>query len=59
MFEEHAPFINDPGAAAFVKAFNERAAKAGIPYTERGDAGRGVVDRMADARSGRDGDQEP
>ena len=33
MFEEHAPFINNPGAAGFVKAFNERAAKAGLPYT--------------------------
>ena len=33
MFEEHAPFINNPGAAAFVKAFNERAAKANLPYT--------------------------
>lgn len=33
IFEEHAPFINNPGAAAFVKTFNERAAKAGLPYT--------------------------
>jgi len=32
MFEEHAPFINNPGAAGFVKAFGERAAKAGITY---------------------------
>jgi branched-chain amino acid transport system substrate-binding protein len=33
IFEEHAPFTNNPGAAEFVKAFNERAAKAGLPYT--------------------------
>jgi branched-chain amino acid transport system substrate-binding protein len=33
IFEEHAPFINNPGAAGFVKAFNEGAAKAGLPYT--------------------------
>jgi branched-chain amino acid transport system substrate-binding protein len=33
IFEEHAPFINNPGAAEFVKLFNERAAKAGLPYT--------------------------
>ena len=33
IFEEHAPFINNPGAAAFVKTYNERAAKAGFPYT--------------------------
>ena len=33
IFEEHPPFINNPGAAEFVKLFNERAAKAGLPYT--------------------------
>jgi ABC-type branched-subunit amino acid transport system substrate-binding protein len=33
IFEEHPPFTNNPGAAAFVKTFNERAAKAGLPYT--------------------------
>jgi ABC-type branched-subunit amino acid transport system substrate-binding protein len=33
IFEEHAPFINNPGAAAFVRSYNERAAKAGFPYT--------------------------
>ena len=33
IFEEHAPFTNDPTAAAFVKIFNERAAKAGLPDT--------------------------
>jgi len=33
IFEEHQPFLANPGAAAFVKTFNERAAKAGIPYT--------------------------
>jgi ABC-type branched-subunit amino acid transport system substrate-binding protein len=33
IFEEHAPFISNPGAAAFVKTYNERAAKAGFPYT--------------------------
>lgn len=31
IFEEHAPFTNNPVAAAFVKVFNERAAKAGLP----------------------------
>ena len=33
IFEENAPYLNNPGAAEFVKLFNERAAKAGIPYT--------------------------
>jgi branched-chain amino acid transport system substrate-binding protein len=31
IFEEHPPFTNNPEAAAFVKVFNERAAKAGLP----------------------------
>lgn len=31
-FEPHAPFTNDPTAAAFVKEFQERATKAGLPY---------------------------
>jgi len=34
IFEEHPPYLNNPGAAEFVKLFNERAAKAGIPYTQ-------------------------
>jgi len=34
IFEEHAPYLNNPGAAEFVKLFNERATKAGIPYTQ-------------------------
>jgi branched-chain amino acid transport system substrate-binding protein len=29
-FEEHPPFTDDPVAAAFVKQFRERAAKAGL-----------------------------
>ncbi len=33
IFEEHAPFTANPAAAAFVKVFNERAAKAGLPDT--------------------------
>ncbi|MFZ2738637.1 MAG: amino acid ABC transporter substrate-binding protein [Burkholderiaceae bacterium] len=33
IFEEHAPFTSNPIAAAFVKVFNERAAKAGLPDT--------------------------
>ena len=33
IFEEHAPYLNNPGAAEFVKLFNEHAAKAGLPYT--------------------------
>jgi branched-chain amino acid transport system substrate-binding protein len=33
MFEEHAPFINAPGAKEFIEAYHERAAKAGIPDT--------------------------
>ena len=33
IFEEHAPFTSNPVAAAFVKVFNERAAKAGLPDT--------------------------
>ncbi|MGZ8373226.1 MAG: ABC transporter substrate-binding protein, partial [Rhodoplanes sp.] len=31
IFEQHPPFTNDPVAAEFVKIFNERAAKAGLP----------------------------
>lgn len=33
IFEEHAPFLQNKDAAAFVKIFNERAAKAGLPDT--------------------------
>ncbi len=33
IFEEHPPFTNNPVAAAFVKTFNERAAKQGFPDT--------------------------
>ncbi|HEY2816283.1 MAG TPA: amino acid ABC transporter substrate-binding protein [Casimicrobiaceae bacterium] len=33
IFEEHPPFTNNPGAAEFVQAFHERAAKAGLAYT--------------------------
>jgi ABC-type branched-subunit amino acid transport system substrate-binding protein len=33
IFEEHPPFLANPTAAAFVKVFNERAAKAGLPDT--------------------------
>jgi branched-chain amino acid transport system substrate-binding protein len=32
IFEEHPPFTDDPVAAEFVKAFDERATKAGLPY---------------------------
>lgn len=31
IFEQHAPFTNNPVAANFVKEFNDRAAKAGLP----------------------------
>src|SRR5919204_3876586 len=31
VFEQHPPFTNNPTAAAFVKEYNERAAKAGLP----------------------------
>ena len=33
IFEQHPPFTNNPTAAAFVKIYNERAAKAGLPDT--------------------------
>ena len=33
IFEEHAPYTNDPVAAKFVKTFNERGKAAGLPYT--------------------------
>ena len=33
IFEEHAPFTNNAVAAEFVKTFNDRAAKAGLPDT--------------------------
>jgi len=32
-FEEHPPFTNNPNAAAFIKLYHERAAKAGLPDT--------------------------
>ena len=31
IFEQHPPFTNNPTAAAFVKIYNERATKAGLP----------------------------
>lgn len=31
IFEQHPPFTNNPIAAQFVKTYNERAAKAGLP----------------------------
>ncbi|MFZ2649547.1 MAG: amino acid ABC transporter substrate-binding protein [Burkholderiaceae bacterium] len=33
IFEEHAPFTANPVAAEFIKIFNDRAAKAGLPDT--------------------------
>ena len=33
IFEEHPPFPSNPRRGGFVKVFNERAAKAGLPYT--------------------------
>jgi len=33
-FEEHPPFTDKPEAAEFARIFNERAAKAGFPYTK-------------------------
>ncbi|MFY9622858.1 MAG: amino acid ABC transporter substrate-binding protein [Rhodoplanes sp.] len=33
IFEQHPPFTDDPTAKEFVKLFNERAAKAGLPDT--------------------------
>jgi branched-chain amino acid transport system substrate-binding protein len=32
-FEEHPPFTNNPAAARFATLYHERAAKAGVPYT--------------------------
>ena len=32
-FEEHPPFINNPVATEFIKAYHERGAKAGMPDT--------------------------
>jgi branched-chain amino acid transport system substrate-binding protein len=32
VFEEHAPFMNNPGAAKLVPLFRERATKANLPY---------------------------
>lgn len=34
VFEEHPPFTGDPVAAQFVKVFNERATRAGLPYAK-------------------------
>ena len=33
IFEDHAPYTNNPVAAEFVKAYRERATKAGLPDT--------------------------
>jgi branched-chain amino acid transport system substrate-binding protein len=33
-FEEHPPFTATPAIAEFARQFNERAAKAGLPYTK-------------------------
>jgi branched-chain amino acid transport system substrate-binding protein len=33
IFEQHPPFTSNPAAGEFVKIYNERAAKAGLPYT--------------------------
>ena len=33
IFEEHAPFSDNAQGAAFIKTFNDRAAKAGLPDT--------------------------
>jgi ABC-type branched-subunit amino acid transport system substrate-binding protein len=33
VFEEHAPFMNNAGAARLVPLFKERATKANVPYT--------------------------
>jgi branched-chain amino acid transport system substrate-binding protein len=33
IFEENPPFTTNPGAAGFIKAYHERASKAGLPYT--------------------------
>ena len=33
IFEENPPFTSNPGAAEFIKAYHERASKAGLPYT--------------------------
>ena len=32
-FEEHPPFTSNPAAARFATLYHERAAKAGVPYT--------------------------
>ena len=32
VFEEHPPFINNPGAAKLIPLFRERATKANVPY---------------------------
>jgi ABC-type branched-subunit amino acid transport system substrate-binding protein len=32
VFEEHAPFTNNPGAAKLIPLFRERATKANVPY---------------------------
>ena len=33
VFEEHPPFMNNPGAARLIPLFRERATKANVPYT--------------------------
>jgi ABC-type branched-subunit amino acid transport system substrate-binding protein len=33
VFEEHPPFMNNPGAAKLIPLFRERAVKANVPYT--------------------------
>ncbi len=48
-----------PGAAEFVKIYNERATQGRPARHARRDAGRGLVHRLADPRGRRRRDQEP
>ena len=48
-----------PAAARLIPLFHERAAKAGLPYVNVDTQAAGVVRRLAGARGGGDGDQEP
>src|SRR6185436_20152891 len=32
VFEEHPPFLNNPGAAKLIPLFRDRATKANVPY---------------------------
>ena len=58
IFEEHAPFTDNRTAAEFVRVFNERATKAGLPDTHVEVQAAASYLRLADPGSRRDRRQQ-